>query len=56
MDSSKSAEIDPFEQLYTAKWNVPRAAQALIVTNEECKRLFSEFCKKKWASDASNAD
>jgi len=56
MDSSKSAEIDPFEQLYTAKWNIPRAAEALGTTTEECKALFSEFCRKKWAADAENAD
>lgn len=55
MENSKLNEIDPFERLYTAKWNVPKAAVYLGVTNEECKTLFSEFCKKKWASDAANA-
>jgi len=49
MESSKAPEIDPFEQLYSAKWNVPRAAKALGTTNEECKVLFSEFCRLKWA-------
>jgi hypothetical protein len=56
MENSKSNEIDPFERLYTAKWNVPKAAAHLGVTNEECKALFSEFCRKKWASDAADAD
>lgn len=56
MESSKSTEVNPFERLYTAKWNVPRAAKALGMTNEECKALFAEFCRKKWAADAENAD
>jgi hypothetical protein len=56
MESSKSSEIDPFDRLYTAKWNVPKAAQHLGITNDECKALFSEFCRKKWASDVPNAD
>lgn len=55
MENSKLNEIDPFERLYTAKWNVPKAAVYLGVTNEECKTLFSEFCKKKWASGAADA-
>lgn len=56
MENSKSNEIDPFERLYTAKWNVPKAAVHLGVTNEECKALFSEFCREKWAFDAADAD
>lgn len=56
MENLKLSEIDPFEQLYTAKWNVPQAAKHLGVTNEECKTLFSKFCRKKWASDAGNAE
>lgn len=55
MESSKSTEVDPFERLYTAKWNVPKAAAHLNVSNEECKALFAEFCRKKWAADAENA-
>jgi hypothetical protein len=56
MENSKSNKIDPFERLYTAKWNVPKAAVYLGVTNEECKTLFSEFCREKRASAAANAE
>lgn len=56
MENLKSGEVDPFEQLYTAKWNVPKAAAHLNISNEECKVLFTEFCREKWASAAANAE
>ena len=56
MENLKSGEVDPFEQLYTAKWNVPKAAAHLNISSEECKVLFAEFCREKWASAAANAE
>jgi hypothetical protein len=41
---------DPFQMLFTAKWNVPQAAEALGYRAckeswEEVKELFREYCK-----------
>lgn len=56
MVNSKSNELDPFGLLYTARWNVPRAAKELGVSDEECKQLFKDYCKRVWADeDESNA-
>lgn len=52
MESSKSTEVDPFERLYTAKWNVPKAAKALGMTNEECKDAFRRFMEEKLQNES----
>lgn len=52
MESCKSNNLDPFDMLYTAKWNVPKAAAHLGVSNEDCKLMFREFCAARWADDA----
>lgn len=52
MESSKSSEIDPFERLYTAKWNVPRAAEALGLSNEDCKEAFRRFMADKLQNES----
>jgi hypothetical protein len=41
---------DPFVMLFTAKWNVPQAVEALGLPAckeswEEVKELFREYCK-----------
>lgn len=54
MASSKSNESDPFGLLYRAKWNVPTAAKALGVSDEECKQLFRDYCARVWADDAES--
>jgi hypothetical protein len=32
------------EMLFTAKWNIPRAADNANLTNKEMKIIFNEFC------------
>ena len=41
---------DPLQMLFTAKWNIPKAAEALGLVAcedswEQVKRDFSEFCR-----------
>ena len=50
--SSKSDEVKPFELLYAARWNVPKAAANLGIDNVECKARFTEYCKAIWAQEA----
>lgn len=40
---------DPYQMLFTAKWNIPKAAEALGLVAcedswEQVKRDFSEYC------------
>lgn len=51
MVSLESNEVDPFGLLYRAKWNVPTAAKALGVSDEECKQLFRDYCARVWADE-----
>ena len=42
---------DPFQMLFTARWNVPQAAEALGYRAckeswEDVKMLFREYCKE----------
>lgn len=30
--------------LFTARWNIPRAARLIKVSDEECKEIFRKFC------------
>jgi hypothetical protein len=44
-------DLNPFQMLFTAKWNVPQAAEALGLPAcdkswEETKDLFRRFCKE----------
>ena len=32
------------EMLFTAKWNLPKAAKNANLTNKECKIVFNEYC------------
>ena len=54
MENLKSNELDPFGLLYRAKWNVPRAAKQLSVSDEECKQLFKDYCARVWADEAQD--
>jgi len=54
MENLKSNELDPFGLLYRAKWNVPRAAKQLGVSDEECKQLFKDYCARVWADEAQD--
>jgi hypothetical protein len=33
------------EMLFTAKWNVPKAAENCNLTNKEMKITFNEYCR-----------
>lgn len=35
---------ESMEMLFTAKWNIPKAAANCNLTNKECKIVFSEYC------------
>lgn len=52
MESSKSNNPDPMEMLYRARWNVPKAAVALGVGNEECKEIFRAYLKEQLQSES----
>lgn len=47
MESSELNKEVVFEKLYTAKWNVPRAAKALSITDDECKEEFRAFMRSQ---------
>ena len=36
---------ESLEMLFAARWNIPRAARHIDVTNDEMKQLFREYCK-----------
>ena len=36
---------EAMENLFAAKWNLPKAAKHCGLTNKECKIVFSEFCQ-----------
>lgn len=52
MESLKSNSPDPMEMLYRARWNVPKAAVALGVGNEECKEIFRAYLKERLQSES----
>jgi hypothetical protein len=35
---------EAMERLFRAQWNVPKAAEVIGCTDEECKQLFREYC------------
>ena len=39
--------IESMENLFSAKWNVPKAAENCGLTPEECKSVFNAYCKCK---------
>jgi len=43
--SDSTLKDESLEMLFTACWNVPRAAEHCEVTWEEMKQLFNEYCK-----------
>ena len=36
---------EAMEKLYTAKWNIPKAARHCGLTNKEMKITFNEYCE-----------
>jgi hypothetical protein len=36
---------ESMEMLFTAKWNVPKAAENCNLTNKEMKITFNEYCR-----------
>jgi hypothetical protein len=36
---------EAMENLFGAKWNVPKAADYCNLTNKECKIIFNEYCR-----------
>ncbi len=36
---------EAMEMLFSAKWNIPKAAAHCNLTNKECKIVFSEYCR-----------
>lgn len=47
---------ESFELLFTAKWNVPRAARHCGVTDDEMKQLFIEFCQNNPPTHDQNGE
>jgi hypothetical protein len=35
---------EAMEMLFTAKWNLPKAAEHCNLTHKECKIVFNEYC------------
>jgi hypothetical protein len=35
---------EAMEMLFTAKWNLPKAADHANLTHKECKIVFNEYC------------
>ena len=33
------------EKLFSASWNIPKAAEHCGLTNKECKIVFNEYCR-----------
>lgn len=52
MESSKLNNPDPLEMLFRARWNVPKAAVALGVSNEECKEIFRDYVRERLQSES----
>jgi hypothetical protein len=40
-----SEQPEAIWKLFRAQWNIPQAAKALEITEDECKLRFKEFCK-----------
>jgi hypothetical protein len=36
---------ESMEMLFTAKWNIPKAAKNAKLTEKECKIIFNEYCR-----------
>lgn len=52
MESLKLNNPDPMEMLFRARWNVPKAAAALGISNEECKKVFRAYLKERLQSES----
>jgi hypothetical protein len=52
MESLKLNNPDPMEMLFRARWNVPKAAVALGIGNEECKEIFRAYLKERIQSES----
>jgi len=52
MESLKLNNPDPMEMLFRARWNVPKAAVALGISNEECKEVFRAYLKERLQSES----
>jgi hypothetical protein len=36
---------EAMEKLFSAEWNLPKAAEHANLTNKECKIVFNEYCR-----------
>ena len=52
MENSISTEVDPLDMLFRARWNIPKAAKALDISDDECKELFRSYCKERLKSES----
>ena len=43
--STRPETRQSMEMLFTAKWNLPRAARNCNLTNKEMKITFNEYCR-----------
>jgi hypothetical protein len=43
--TSKAELSEALELLFTARWNIPRAARHSGLTDDEMKSIFAEHCK-----------
>jgi hypothetical protein len=44
------------EMLFSAKWNLPKAAANCNLTNKECKIVFNEYCRLNPPTYESNSE
>lgn len=52
MGNLKSDDVDPLDMLFKARWNVPKAAKALGISDDECKELFRSYCMERVQSES----
>lgn len=50
------SKSESFEMLFTARWNVPRAASHMDITNDEMEELFREFCQNNPPTHDKNGE
>ena len=50
------SKSESFDLLFTARWNVPRAARHCGVTDEEMKELFKQYCKNNPPTHDKNGE
>jgi hypothetical protein len=52
MENLKLNEVDPLDMLFRARWNIPKAAKALGISDDECKELFRSYCRERLQNES----